>query len=120
MQGSTAMDMSLVSGCRLVVLHWLLLLGFLLFLIAHQFGGITVNATPVGALLMVSSLICAAAALLFGFKEHCGKCGSLLADQLPKQPVAGIEGLLLDQRSKAIIATAIKGRFRCGVCGNWC
>lgn len=113
------MSLRLVSGCRLVVMHWLLLLCFLLFLVVHQFGGFTLLSTSIGLLLMVSSLLCAAVALLFGFREHCSRCGSTLANQLPKQPIAGVEGFLLDRKSKAIIATAIRGRYRCEVCGNW-
>lgn len=114
------MSLRLVSGCRLVVLHWLLLLVFLLFLLAHELVGGSSAATAVGVLLILSSLFCAALALLGGFRERCSKCDARLADQLPKQPLVGVEGVLFDRRTKAIIFTAIEGRFRCEVCGNWC
>jgi uncharacterized membrane protein len=75
-------SLRLVSGCRLVVLHWLLLLVFLLFLLAHELVGGSSAATAVGALLMLSSLFCAALALFGGFRERCSKCDARLADQL--------------------------------------
>lgn len=107
------------TGCRLLVLHWTLIIAFLIIAASYGLGLRIPGMATVAIAILLLALGLAVVASLFALTKRCSRCGECLSDQLPRQPLGGIDGLVLDKRSRAIVRIAIAGRYQCTRCGHW-
>lgn len=107
------------TACRLLVLHWITALTFLILLAGYSVGVrfIWMNTVSVG--LIALSLGLGVTSFVAMSSRRCDKCGARISDQLPQTPFAGIDGLVLDKRSRAVLEIAICNKYRCTICGHW-
>lgn len=107
------------TACRLLVLHWGAVLAFLALAASYGMGVrfIWMNVAAIGIIGLALGL--GVTAFLLMSSRRCDKCGAKMSDQLPPTPLAGIDGLVLDKRSRAVIDIAIRGKYQCTACGHW-
>lgn len=105
--------------CRLLVLHWITVLAFLVIVASYGLGFRFAWITYAGVGAIGAALGLGVTAFLLMSNLRCSKCGAKLNDQLPRPPLAGVDGMVLDKRSREIVDIAIAGKYRCAVCGDW-
>lgn len=102
-------------------MHWAVGVAFLVIAASHGLGfhfeWMGSNAIA-GGIIGVMLVLGATGIWLMSYMR-CAKCGAKLNDQLPRTPLTGIDGLLLDKRSRAIVDIAIAGKYQCTACGYW-